>query len=319
MPRGRPPGPSSLLLSRRMRLLLVALAMPGISSSSSSSPTTSAVPCRAGTYPTCYPGATARGWACVVKSSASKDAVGKAIQWACGAGGVNCSAISGAQPPGPCWDPTKPPSAQDETLFGNFVLGSFYAQHCVHNGPPPAGSPCPGPGSASAGACSFGGAAELVRAPVAPPCTAPAAATGLQLAADYTGEAFFDAFEFFTGSDPTQGWVRYVNETEARARGLAGVNAAGQVWMRADNTTTFPPPPPSPPPRVRWEPGVRAGSPGEQCAVCVGVEFINGTDEGCELRTIASKSAAECCIFCQVRALHESVLSESAPTRWQQQ
>ena len=71
-------------------------------------------PGRAGTYPKCYPAATASGYACMTKAGADPKAVAGAVSWACGPGGVDCGAISGAsKPPGACWDPSKPPAQQD--------------------------------------------------------------------------------------------------------------------------------------------------------------------------------------------------------------
>ena len=69
-------------------------------------------------------------------------------------------------------------------------------------------------------------------APPAPPPLGPFA-----LLKDYSGQAFFDGFEFFVGNDPTKGCVDFVNESTALATGLAGVDAAsGQVFMRVDHT-----------------------------------------------------------------------------------
>ena len=73
---------------------------------------------------------------------------------------------------------------------------------------------------------------------------AAASATGgaqpFSLLSDFTGEKFFDGFDWFTGHDPTDGCVEFLNETDARAAGLTGINAAGQVFMRTDNTTLHP-------------------------------------------------------------------------------
>ena len=130
-----------------------------------------AQPCRAGTYPVCYPAATASGYACMVKPGASATQIGSAISWACGAGGTDCAAISGAAGNvGPCWDKSKQPAEQDIVLFGNYVFEKYYAAHCFKNGPAPPGQPCPGPGSPGASACGFGGVAELAKAPVEPAC-----------------------------------------------------------------------------------------------------------------------------------------------------
>lgn len=61
-----------------------------------------------------------------------------------------------------------------------------------------------------------------------------------ELMHDFTGARFFEGFEFFTDGDPTGGTVDFVDEKTAMAERLAGVNAAGQVFMRADNVTTNP-------------------------------------------------------------------------------
>lgn len=57
---------------------------------------------------------------------------------------------------------------------------------------------------------------------------------------DYTGEKFFDGFAFFSAGDPTGGTVDFVDKPTALSEGLAGVNDAGQVFMRADNSTKNP-------------------------------------------------------------------------------
>ena len=127
--------------------------------------------CRAGTVPACFPAAHASGWACAVKPDADPSALGKAIEWVCGAGGTDCAQISGApSSPGACWDPAKAAGAQNHTLFGNLVFQLYYAQHCNGSAPAAPGQPCPGPGSPGAGACDFGGVAHLVPAPVPLPC-----------------------------------------------------------------------------------------------------------------------------------------------------
>ena len=119
-------------------------------------------------------------------------------------------------------------------------------------------------------------------------CLGLVAAAALQLASagdpaafslleDYTGEKFFQGFDFFDAHDPTDGasccmllrcqpralcwqslplaslrWradsgcvrttgcVEFLSEKDARAAGLTGVNAAGQVFMRTDNTSWNP-------------------------------------------------------------------------------
>lgn len=60
------------------------------------------------------------------------------------------------------------------------------------------------------------------------------------LFADYTGEKFFEGFDFFTKADPTSGCVDFLGHGEAKEAGLIGVNTQGQVYMRTDNTTIRP-------------------------------------------------------------------------------
>lgn len=56
------------------------------------------------------------------------------------------------------------------------------------------------------------------------------------LVKDYSGPAFFEGFEFFTGPDPTSGCVDFVNKSTALASGLAGVDSkTNQVFMRVDH------------------------------------------------------------------------------------
>jgi len=57
----------------------------------------------------------------------------------------------------------------------------------------------------------------------------------------YSGETFFDNFNFFTGDDPTHGTVNYTDRETAFAAGLAYVNPDGTVVMKGDNTTTLQP------------------------------------------------------------------------------
>ncbi|EXJ94108.1 hypothetical protein A1O1_02501 [Capronia coronata CBS 617.96] len=49
-----------------------------------------------------------------------------------------------------------------------------------------------------------------------------ASSASYQLVKNYTGEGFFDNFEFFSGHDPTNGFVQYVDLDTANQTGLAG-------------------------------------------------------------------------------------------------
>lgn len=64
------------------------------------------------------------------------------------------------------------------------------------------------------------------------------------LADDYSGEAFFSSFTFFTDPDPTNGHVVFKSEAEANATGLAGLidggNATKAVYLGVDTTSEAP-------------------------------------------------------------------------------
>ncbi|RAL00521.1 glycoside hydrolase family 16 protein [Aspergillus ibericus CBS 121593] len=52
---------------------------------------------------------------------------------------------------------------------------------------------------------------------------------------DYSLSSFFDRFTFYTGTDPTAGFVDYVDETTAEANGLVNTSSSS-VYMGVDHT-----------------------------------------------------------------------------------
>ncbi|KAG5925583.1 hypothetical protein E4U42_004162 [Claviceps africana] len=68
---------------------------------------------------------------------------------------------------------------------------------------------------------------------------AKAAQAGYQLETTYDTSNFFQGFDFFTGPDPTQGFVEYVNSDTAHNLGLAAY-AKGGVFMGVDHQTQYP-------------------------------------------------------------------------------
>lgn len=66
------------------------------------------------------------------------------------------------------------------------------------------------------------------------------ALTGYQLEESYSGNSFFDAFDFFTDPDPTHGFVTYVSESAASQQGLISVGSDG-VYMGVDSKTILNP------------------------------------------------------------------------------
>lgn len=58
----------------------------------------------------------------------------------------------------------------------------------------------------------------------------------------YSGSTFFDKWDFFTGDDPTHGFVDYVDRTTSESLGLISVDPASQkVIIGIDSKTLVPP------------------------------------------------------------------------------
>ncbi|CAD0112943.1 unnamed protein product [Aureobasidium uvarum] len=62
---------------------------------------------------------------------------------------------------------------------------------------------------------------------------------GYVLQDDYNSAAFFDMFDFFTYSDPTHGFVQYIDQGTAWNTGLIG-NANDQIYIGVDHTNVQP-------------------------------------------------------------------------------
>ncbi|KAG9236751.1 glycoside hydrolase family 16 protein [Amylocarpus encephaloides] len=58
----------------------------------------------------------------------------------------------------------------------------------------------------------------------------------------YNSGNFFSSFDFYSGSDPTHGYVSYQTQANAQARGLINSNN-GQIYMGVDSSTFNPPAP----------------------------------------------------------------------------
>ncbi|KZT34871.1 hypothetical protein SISSUDRAFT_1009421 [Sistotremastrum suecicum HHB10207 ss-3] len=68
---------------------------------------------------------------------------------------------------------------------------------------------------------------------------APALGQSLKLANNYTGSTFFDRWTFQNGIDAnTTGNVLFQTQSQATSLGLIGTNAAGNVIIKVDNTTS---------------------------------------------------------------------------------
>lgn len=67
----------------------------------------------------------------------------------------------------------------------------------------------------------------------------PAVASQYELVESWQGEKFFDYFHFYTGADPTNGFVTYLDKASAESSGLVKVTDSGSVYIGVDHTTTL--------------------------------------------------------------------------------
>ncbi|BCR89336.1 putative GPI anchored endo-1,3(4)-beta-glucanase [Aspergillus chevalieri] len=61
------------------------------------------------------------------------------------------------------------------------------------------------------------------------------------LAENWQGDSFLDHIEFFTGADPTNGYVTYQNQSSAESSGLFKVTSSGSMYLGVDHTNTLDP------------------------------------------------------------------------------
>jgi len=57
------------------------------------------------------------------------------------------------------------------------------------------------------------------------------------LVANFSGDSFFDNFNFDTYDDPTHGYVNYMNEADSRKYGFISTNGNAPVYVGADHTS----------------------------------------------------------------------------------
>ncbi|PLB47399.1 hypothetical protein P170DRAFT_413315 [Aspergillus steynii IBT 23096] len=62
-----------------------------------------------------------------------------------------------------------------------------------------------------------------------------------QLHESWQGEKFLDYFDFFSGADPTNGFVTYANQSYAESSGLIDITSSGSFYMGVDHKTTLSP------------------------------------------------------------------------------
>lgn len=70
----------------------------------------------------------------------------------------------------------------------------------------------------------------------ATPTGSAASSSPWKLKQSYQGSSFFDGWDFFTGSDPTNGQVTYVDQNTAQSANLIDINDAGNAVMRVETT-----------------------------------------------------------------------------------
>ncbi|TCD66776.1 hypothetical protein EIP91_000967 [Steccherinum ochraceum] len=70
--------------------------------------------------------------------------------------------------------------------------------------------------------------------------SAPLPSSPWKLLQAYQGNSFFNGWDFFTGGDPTNGQVTYVDSGTAQSSGLTEINSAGHAIMRVETTQQVP-------------------------------------------------------------------------------
>ncbi|CAL1696723.1 unnamed protein product [Somion occarium] len=70
----------------------------------------------------------------------------------------------------------------------------------------------------------------------AAPTGSSSASSPWKLSQNFQGNSFFNGWDFFTGADPTNGQVTYVDQGTAQSAGLVNINNAGNVIMRVETT-----------------------------------------------------------------------------------
>ena len=55
------------------------------------------------------------------------------------------------------------------------------------------------------------------------------------LSDDYLQNGFFGNWDFYTGSDPTHGYVTYVDQSTAQSNGYISTNSDGSIYMGVDH------------------------------------------------------------------------------------
>jgi hypothetical protein len=71
------------------------------------------------------------------------------------------------------------------------------------------------------------------------PTIADGSGSRYQLTEAWQGEKFLDYFKFYTGADPTNGFVTYANQSYAESSGLIEVTSSGSFYMGVDYKTTL--------------------------------------------------------------------------------
>jgi len=70
----------------------------------------------------------------------------------------------------------------------------------------------------------------------AAPSSSSVASSPWKAVQNYSGQTFFNGWDFFTTADPTNGNVQYVDQATAQSAGLLEINSNGNAVMRVETT-----------------------------------------------------------------------------------
>lgn len=68
------------------------------------------------------------------------------------------------------------------------------------------------------------------------PSSTSVASSSWKAVQNYSGQTFFNGWNFFTAADPTNGNVQYVSQSAAQSAGLIQINSQGNAVMRVETT-----------------------------------------------------------------------------------
>ncbi|KAF9454982.1 glycoside hydrolase family 16 protein [Macrolepiota fuliginosa MF-IS2] len=127
--------------------------------------------------------------------------------------------------------------SRDDTISSTAKRVVYCKPKQVPFGVPTGGGTSGGNGTTSAhGSPSTSASGTKTATSIQPSATVAVPDSPWKLQQSYSGNSFFQGWDFFTNPDPTNGIVDYVDEATAQSNGLLEVNDRGNAVMRVETT-----------------------------------------------------------------------------------